>query len=102
LMRAFDVSAADVVAALEGANENVSAGILVRADEESIVQGIGRIASTEDIESTVVALRGQRPVRVGDLGAVHIGAALRRGTAAAARRTADGTPIVEPAVVFGI
>ncbi|MCY2959132.1 MAG: efflux RND transporter permease subunit [Planctomycetota bacterium] len=102
LLRAFALSTADVVAALEKANENVSAGILVRADEESIVQGIGRIANTADIESTVVALRGDRAVRVGDLGSVQIGAALRRGTAAAARRAPDGTAIVEPAVVFGI
>ena len=102
LLRAFDVTAGDVVAALESANENVSAGILVRADEESIVQGIGRIATTDDIENTFVVMRGSRSVRVGDLGAVQIGAALRRGTAAAARRAPDGTAIVEPGVIFGI
>ncbi len=102
LLRAFDLTTRDVVAALESANENVSAGILVRADEESIVQGVGRISGADDIESTVVALRGDRAVRVGDLGSVHVGAALRRGTASAARRTTDGTAVVEPAVILGI
>ncbi len=102
LLRAFDLAPRDVAAALEEANENVSGGVLVRASEESIVQGIGRITSVEDVEHTVVAMRGSRAVRVGDLGTVQIGAAQRRGTAAAARRAADGTPVIEPAVVFGL
>lgn len=102
LLRAFDVATADVVGALERANANVSAGLIVRGDEESIVQGVGRIEDAGDVESTVVAQRGSRAVRVGDLGRVEIGAALRRGTASAARRDASGTPIVEPGVVLGI
>jgi CzcA family heavy metal efflux pump len=102
LLRSFDVTTEDVVRALERANENVSGGLLVRADEESIVQGIGRIDTVADIARAVVTVKGTRAVLVGDLGRVEIGAALRRGTAAAARRAPDGTGIVEPAVVFGI
>ncbi len=102
LLRAYDVSVDDVVTALEAANENVSGGVVVRASEELILQGIGRLESIADIESAVVATRGSRAIRVSDLGAVQVGAAQRRGAASAGRRAPDGAPILEPAVIFGI
>jgi len=102
LLRAYDVSTTDVVEALEAANENVSGGVIVRASEESILQGIGRLETIADIESAVVATRGSRAIRVSDIGTVQVGAAQRRGAASAGRRAADGTPILEPAVMFGI
>jgi len=102
LLRAYDVSVDDVVTALEAANENVSGGVVVRASEELILQGIGRLESIADIESAVVATRGSRAIRVSDLGAVQVGAAQRRGAASAGRRAPDGAPILETAVIFGI
>ncbi|MBL8863110.1 MAG: CusA/CzcA family heavy metal efflux RND transporter [Planctomycetes bacterium] len=102
LLRAFDLSPRAVAEAIEAGNANVSPGVIVRASEESVLQGIGRIETPEDLERTVIALRGTRAVTVGDVASVRIGAAQRRGTASAARRGPDGTPIIEPAVVFGV
>ncbi len=102
LLRARDVTASQVLRALEGTNQNVAGGVLITGATETIVEGIGRVASTDDIGATVVALRDGVPVLVSDLGVVQIGAALKRGTASASRRSADGEPVTEPAVVFAV
>jgi CzcA family heavy metal efflux pump len=101
-LRAYDLNMRQVADALRDANENVSAGFLVEGGQESILQGIGRIQTTRDIEETVVALRGDTPVRVSDLGVVQIGAAIKRGTGAASRRGPNWEPITEPAVIIAI
>ncbi len=101
-LRAYGLNMRQVADSLRGANENVSAGFLVQGGEESILQGIGRIQTTRDIADTVVALRGDRPVKVSDLGVVRIGAAIKRGTGSASRRGPDWEPITEPAVILAI
>ncbi len=101
-LRAFDLNMRHVAEALRNANENVSAGFLVQGGQESILQGIGRIQTTDDIADTVVALRGETPVKVSDLGVVQIGAAIKRGTGAASRRGPNWEPITEPAVIIAI
>ncbi len=101
-LRAFGVAPTEVSDALRRTNESVSAGVLDGGAQESIVEGIGRIRSLEDIETTVVALRGDVPVRVSELGEVVVGPAFKRGTASASRRGADWEPIIEPGVVVAI
>ena len=70
LLRAYRISIGEVAEALRESNENVAAGFLVEGGEESIIQGVGRIQTTEDIGETVVVVRKGRPIRVSDLGAV--------------------------------
>ncbi|HSW44521.1 MAG TPA: efflux RND transporter permease subunit, partial [Phycisphaerae bacterium] len=101
-LQAHQISIRKVTEALSKSNENVAAGFLVQSGEESILQGIGRIRSEEDIRQTVVEVRNGRPVKVSDLGTVMIGAAIRRGTGSASRRGPDWEPIVEPGVVMAI
>ncbi|MBK7875725.1 MAG: efflux RND transporter permease subunit [Planctomycetes bacterium] len=101
-LRAFDLGVEDVIAALGEANENVAGGVLVRGSQETIVEGIGRVRTTADIEDTVVARRGERVVTVRDLGVVGIGGALQRGTGSASRRGPDWEPIIEPAVILAV
>jgi CzcA family heavy metal efflux pump len=101
-LRAYDVTLAEVAEAVRKSNENVSAGFVVHGGEESIVQGVGRIASTDDIAATVVAMRDTRPVRVAQLGTVVIGAAIKRGIGAASRRGPNGEPITEPGVIIAV
>ena len=101
-LRAFGLSAAEVARALQETNENVAAGVLVHGAQETIVEGIGRARTPEDIGATVVALRDDAPVRVSDLGTVAVGAAFQRGVGAAARRRPDGQPILEPGVIIAV
>ena len=101
-LRAYGLNVRQVADALRNANENVSAGFLVEGGQESILQGIGRIETTSDIANTVVALRGDTPVTVSDLGVVQIGSAIKRGTGAASRRGPNWEPITESAVILAI
>ncbi len=101
-LRAYNLSLGEVTEALEKTNENVSPGFLVEGGQETIVRGIGRIQTTDDIAATVVAVREGRPITVGDLGAVQIGPAIKRGTGAASRRGPDWEPITEPGVIIAI
>jgi len=102
LLRAYDVTALEVVEALAGTNENVAGGVLVAGTQETIVEGIGRVRSEADIAATVVTVRAGVPVTVADLGVVMVGAALKRGTATASRRGPAWEPIIEAGVVVAI
>ncbi len=101
-LRAFQVSVAEVVEALKLANENVSAGFLVEGGRESVIEGIGRFRDPNDIAETVVTLREARPIKVGDLGVVGVGAAIKRGTGYSSRRGEQWEAINEPGVIIAI
>jgi CzcA family heavy metal efflux pump len=92
-LQAYQIGSADVARALAETNENASAGLLVRGGQEFIIQGQGRVHALENIADTVVVTRSEVPIRVGQLGTVQIGPALKRGEASAMAR---------PAVVMGV
>ena len=92
-LRAFDLSLADVADRLARTNRNVSAGLLVEGGQERLIHGLGRVRTPADIAETVVAVRGGVPVRVGQLGVVQIGEAIKRG---------EGSSRARPAVVLGV
>ncbi|MFQ5590141.1 MAG: efflux RND transporter permease subunit, partial [Phycisphaerae bacterium] len=48
-LRAYRITIEQVAEALRETNENVSAGFLVRGGQESILQGVGRIRTVQDI-----------------------------------------------------
>ena len=79
--------------ALKETNKNATAGIMVDGGQEFLVQGLGRVQQLEQIGDTVVTVRKEVPIRVGQLGVVQIGAALKRGT---------GSAMGKPAVLLGI
>ncbi len=101
-MKALQITMAEVSEALRSGNENVSAGFLVDGGTESVLRGIGRVQSPSDIASTVVASRRGRPITVGDVGVVQIGAAIKRGTGSASRRGPDWEPITRGGVIVAI
>jgi CzcA family heavy metal efflux pump len=90
---AHAVTVDEVMGALRASNVNSAAGFRVEGGQEYLIRGVGRVHSLDDIESTVVALRGGLPVLVRQLGTVRLGPAPRRGTGAH-----DG----RPAVILGI
>jgi CzcA family heavy metal efflux pump len=92
-LSAYRIPVAAVVAALESANENTSAGFYVESGQEYLIHALGRVVREEDIAEAVVEVRDGIPIVVGDLGRIEIGAALKRGEASFK---------ASPAVVLGI
>ncbi|MEO6809582.1 MAG: CusA/CzcA family heavy metal efflux RND transporter [Isosphaeraceae bacterium] len=83
----------DVILALKENNQNVGGGYVVRADESSLVQGVGRITNVDEIAEVVVASLDGVPIRIKEVAEVGVGHAIRRGGA-----TANG----EGEVVLGL
>jgi CzcA family heavy metal efflux pump len=92
-LQAYRISVAEVVKQLRETNQNASVGILVEGGRELLIQGIGRVRTPADIAHTVVTVRDGVPIRVGQLGVVQIGEAIKRG---------EGSAQGEPAVILGI
>lgn len=88
-----EVSLDEVVEALRRDNQNVSAGFLSARGSELLVTGRGRYRDLASVEKTLVATREGRPITVGDLGAVRVGGAQKRG---------EGSANGKPAVILGI
>ncbi|QEH34826.1 Cobalt-zinc-cadmium resistance protein CzcA [Aquisphaera giovannonii] len=75
----------ELAMALRENNKNVGGGYLVRAGESSLVQGVGRTTTLDEIAAVVVKAVDGVPIRVKDLGEVAVGHVIRRGGV-----TADG------------
>jgi cobalt-zinc-cadmium resistance protein CzcA len=73
----------DVIRALEENNKNVGGGYAVRADEASLIQGVGRARTIDEIAKIVITARDGVPIRVGDVAEVAAAHAIRRGGATA-------------------
>jgi len=81
-LAAYKISLDEISHALKASNQNSSAGFYTESSQEYLIQGLGRIQSTDDINNTVVALRGGEPVLIRHLADVKIGPAPTRGAAA--------------------
>jgi cobalt-zinc-cadmium resistance protein CzcA len=69
----------DLMRALRQNNQNVGGGYVVRSGEASLVQGIARTVSVEEIADIVIESHDGVPIRVRDVADVEIGNAIRRG-----------------------
>ena len=92
-LQAYNIAASEVADALRETNENATAGVMIEGGQEFLVQGMGRVHTLEHIGDTVVTVRKGVPIRVGQLGHVQIGPALKRG---------DGSAMGQSAVVLSI
>lgn len=89
-LTAFNVSLEQVREAAAAANVNAPGGYLITPDRETLIRGLGRIESIEDLRNSVVVSRQGTPVRLSDVADVKIGAGVKRG---------DGSLNGKPAVV---
>jgi Cu(I)/Ag(I) efflux system membrane protein CusA/SilA len=81
-LQAYGVSITQVMAAVRNANADVGAMVLELSEREYMVRGLGYLQSISDIENVVVgATAAGTPIRVGGLGRVTTGPAVRRGVA---------------------
>lgn len=78
-LQQYDLSLADLADALHANNRNVGGGFLETDSEESLVRGLGRVSTTDEIGSVVIAIRGGAPIRIREVADIEIGAAVRRG-----------------------
>jgi heavy metal efflux system protein len=69
----------EVMRALRQNNQNVGGGYVVRSGEASLVQGIARTTSVQQVAEIVIASHHGVPIRVRDVADVAIGHAIRRG-----------------------
>jgi cobalt-zinc-cadmium resistance protein CzcA len=79
LLAKYGLTLDEVIAALRSNNQNAGGGYVVRSGQASLVQGVGRTTTVEQIAGVVVAAEDGVPVRVKDLGEVGIGHVIRRG-----------------------
>ncbi|MDR0798684.1 MAG: efflux RND transporter permease subunit, partial [Dysgonamonadaceae bacterium] len=78
-MRAYKVSIMDVMSAVQKSNLDIGAETIELNKVEYLVRGLGYIKNVSDLEESVVAVRGDVPVRIKDVAVVTIGPATRRG-----------------------
>ena len=66
------ITLADVRAAIRGRNRDVSGGDLEAGKRRYLLRTVGRYASVEQMEETIVAVRGDSLVRLGDIADVEM------------------------------
>ncbi len=75
----------DLTTALQENNQDAGGGYIARAGELSLIQGLGRARTVEEIARIVIRAQNGVPIRVQDVASVAIGHSIRRGAV-----TADG------------
>ena len=60
-LKAFNVSLAEVAEAANAANVNAPGGYLITPDRETLIRGIGRIESMEDLQNRRLLLAMEHP-----------------------------------------
>ena len=94
-LRAYGLTLADILRAVERNNQAVGAGFLPQKGEQYLVHTDGRLGSPADIEQIVVATRDGVPVHVAEVASVGLGQELRAGAATShGRETVIGTAIM--------
>lgn len=80
-LRAYNVSVADVVGAIQRSNNEVGGKIIESSDAEYFVRGQGYIQSKDDIENTMVrsGINGI-PILIKNVATVQLGGDIRRGS----------------------
>ena len=78
-LKAFGVTVMDVMNAVRSSNLDIGAETIELNNVEYIIRGLGYIKNLDDLESSVVAVRNNIPVRIKDIAQVSYGPATRRG-----------------------
>ncbi len=92
-LMAANVSVGEVVDALQAQNLAVPVGRVLGEHDERAIRLRGRLETVEDFTRLVVAQRGGRLIRLGDVASVHVGREEPRSAAAFSAREAVGIDI---------
>ncbi len=93
-LKAYNIPLHKVMMAVKNSNRDIGAKTIEINQAEYLVRGLGYIKSVEDLEKAVVAINGNVPVRISDIGVVTLGPATRRGAL-----DKDGAEVVGGVVV---
>jgi heavy metal efflux system protein len=86
LLVKHDLTLREVEQALRDNNASVGGGVLDRAGETWLIQGMGLVANAQEVEDIVVVAYDGAPIRIADVARVEEGHEIRRGAV-----TASGT-----------
>jgi cobalt-zinc-cadmium resistance protein CzcA len=75
----YDITVAEVYAAIENNNQNVGGNILERNSDQYIVRGVGLMKDLADIGTIVLKSNAGTPTLIRDVATVRIGEAVRMG-----------------------
>jgi len=91
-MLARNISLAELLHAIEESNRNAAGGVVSQGALEWTVRAVGRAATVDDLRNTVVAVRADVPVLVGEVADVREAPAVRRGLGPSAGRRSSELP----------
>ena len=78
-LKSYGMTLQTVTQALTNSNQNAGGAYIEHGPQLLIVRGLGLIRNLEDIQSTVLGVRNNVPITVGDVAAVQSGHQLRLG-----------------------
>ncbi|MCC6727458.1 MAG: efflux RND transporter permease subunit [Saprospiraceae bacterium] len=78
-LKAFGIGTSELLMALDNANENTGGAYIEKNANAYFIRSEGLAKSIEDIRQIVVKSDNGTPIRIGDIGEVKIGSALRYG-----------------------
>lgn len=78
-LKAYNISLDKVMRAVQMSNKDVGAETIEINQVEYLIRGIGYIKKIEDVESAVVVVQDNVPIRIKDIAVVKLGPATRRG-----------------------
>lgn len=93
-LKSYNLTLQQVFTALANSNTNAGGSYVEHGSELYVVRGLGFLRTIADIETVAVDTRGGTPVRIGDIGKVTIGNAVRLGRVGRTDRGAAGHPDV--------
>ncbi|AZJ37087.1 efflux RND transporter permease subunit [Tenacibaculum singaporense] len=79
LMRQYNISLQQIVAAVKQSNQDIGAQTIEINQAEYLVRGLGYVKSIADIENAVVTAKNYTSIRIKDIAKVSLGAEPRRG-----------------------
>lgn len=75
----YDITPLQVYEAISGSNVNVGGDVIQKGSQAFVVRGLGLLESVEDIENTLIEVKGNTPIRVKQVAEVSISAKPRQG-----------------------
>ena len=78
-LKSYNITLQQIVQVLQNSNQNAGGAYIEHGSQMFIIRGLGLIQTLDDIRDTVITVRNNTPIKVGDLGEVVVGNQLRLG-----------------------
>lgn len=75
----YDITPLQVYEAIANSNVNVGGDVIQKGNQAFVVRGLGLLESVEDIENTLIEVKGNTPIRVKQVAQVCVSAKPRQG-----------------------